>query len=238
MNAPTISHEAGFSANGYRKTGLNSTIQITESHANGRLQRPRLQVWRSRHDWSPRMPSQMHDAVGPVQEHRAHRGDAADEEQRIAAEQLGQDVDEEDRAASSAVLIAMTALLGVRQRLLTFLSQPLPGSPSSRLNANSIRPAEAIEEKPQNVIAKATPAARRPPSELRPAPRLDSRMYCDAAAAAAVGEHVRRATSSSASARRGRCSPTTAETATDRKTPQADARRAKTVSSATWAEAS
>ena len=75
------------------------------------------------------------------------------------------------------MLIAMTELLGVRQRLLTLFSQPLPGRPSSRLNANSIRPAEAIEEKPQNVIANATPAARSPPRALRPAPRFCSRMY-------------------------------------------------------------
>src|SRR4051812_2389857 len=71
----------------------------------------------------------------------------------------------------------MTALLGVRQRLLTFLIQRLPGRPSSRLNAYSIRPADAIEEKPQNVIAKAPPAASSPPSAPRPAPRFCSRMY-------------------------------------------------------------
>src|SRR6185503_445261 len=53
-------HDAGFSANGYRKTGLKSTIQMTDSQASGLLQRPRLQVWRSRQLWSPRMPSQMH----------------------------------------------------------------------------------------------------------------------------------------------------------------------------------
>ena len=70
-----------------------------------------------------------------------------------------------------------TAMDGVRNRVLTFFSQRLPGTPSSRLNANSIRPAEAIEEKPQNVIAMAIPAARRPPSWLSPAPRLASRMY-------------------------------------------------------------
>src|SRR5829696_9950419 len=76
-----------------------------------------------------------------------------------------------------AVLIATTALLGVRQRLLTRFSQPLPGMPSSRLKAKSIRPADAIDEKPQKVMAKATPADRIPPSAERPAPRFDSRMY-------------------------------------------------------------
>src|SRR5260221_12554805 len=71
----------------------------------------------------------------------------------------------------------MTELLGVRKRGLTCLSHLLPGRPSSRLKAKSIRPAEAIDEKPQKVMANATPAASRPPSWLRPAPRLDSRMY-------------------------------------------------------------
>jgi hypothetical protein len=60
--------------------------------------------------------------------------------------------------------------------VLTFLSQRLPGTPSSRLNAKSIRPADAIDEKPQNVIAMAMPAASRPPSDDRPVPRLAPRM--------------------------------------------------------------
>src|SRR5690349_1360464 len=76
-----------------------------------------------------------------------------------------------------ATVIDTTEIDGVRNRGLTFLSQRLPGTPSSRLNAKSIRPAEAIDEKPQKVIATAIPTASRPPSSLRPAPRLMPRMY-------------------------------------------------------------
>ena len=75
----------------------------------------------------------------------------------------------------------MTELAGVRYRWLTFFSQRLPGTPSSRLKAKSMRPAEAMDENPQNVMAMATPTARRPPRLVRPAPRFCSRMYCDAA---------------------------------------------------------
>ena len=41
--------------------------------------------------------------------------------------------------------------------------------PSSRLNANSIRPADATDDRPQNAMAIAMPAASRLPSW---APRL------------------------------------------------------------------
>ena len=45
-----------------------------------------------------------------------------------------------------------------------FFSQPEPGRPSSRLKANSIRPADATDDRPQNAIAIAMPAARMPPT--------------------------------------------------------------------------
>jgi len=60
-------------------------------------------------------------------------------------------------------------LAGVRKRCETFFSQPEPGRPSSRLNAKSIRPADATDDRPQNAIAIAMPAARIPPTVV---PRL------------------------------------------------------------------
>src|SRR5258708_37968433 len=152
MNAPTMIQDAGFRLNENRKTGLNSTIQITDSHANGLLQRPRLQVCRSRHAWSPRMPSQM---TTPYAQYRSTVLTDVMPPIRNSGSPPSALVRTYTRRISSqlARLIANTALLGVRQRLLTRLSQPLPGIPSSRLNANNILPADAIDEKPQKVIA-------------------------------------------------------------------------------------
>ena len=74
--------------------------------------------------------------------------------------------------------MATTAMDGVRKRVLTFFSQRLPGTPSSRLNANSIRPAEAIDEKPQNVIAMAMPGGEQATELVRARRRGSaSRMY-------------------------------------------------------------
>ena len=67
---------------------------------------------------------------------------------------------------------AASELAGVRYLWLTRLSQPEPGIPSSRLKAKSIRPAAATDDRPQNHMAIAIPAARRSPS----CPRLYSRM--------------------------------------------------------------
>ena|SRR5438132_2936623 len=47
---------------------------------------------------------------------------------------------------------------GVRYRCDTFFSQPEPGTPSSRLKAKSIRPAEATDDRVQNDMAIAIPA--------------------------------------------------------------------------------
>src|SRR5215213_785488 len=60
--------------------------------------------------------------------------------------------------------IAISELAGVRYRWDTFFSQSEPGRPSSRLKANSIRPAEATEDRPQKAIAIAMPALRTSPS--------------------------------------------------------------------------
>src|SRR5438093_167344 len=68
--------------------------------------------------------------------------------------------------------IAVNELAGVRYRWDTFLSQPAPGRPSSRLNAYSMRPAEATDDRPQNAIAMAIPALSRSPM----LPRLYLRM--------------------------------------------------------------
>ena len=59
--------------------------------------------------------------------------------------------------------IAISEFAGVRYVWDTFLSQPDPGRPSSRLKAYSIRPAEATDERPQNAIAIAMPAASTSP---------------------------------------------------------------------------
>src|SRR5258706_1412493 len=155
MKAPTMYSDAGLRLNGYRKTGMNSTIQITEIQASGLLHLPRLHVWRWRQDWSPRMPSQM---TTPYAQYSNTVLTEVMPPMRNSGSPPRSLVNTYTRRISSqlAVLIATTALLGVRQRLLTFLSQPLPGNPSSRLKANSMRPAEAIDEKPQKVIANAT----------------------------------------------------------------------------------
>ena len=51
----------------------------------------------------------------------------------------------------------------------TFFSQPDPGMPSSRLNANSIRPADATDERPQKHMAIAMPP---PSTPAKPASRF------------------------------------------------------------------
>ena len=140
-------------------------IQITEIQATGSLQRPRLQVALV----APRLVAAHAEAdadpVGPVQEDRADGGDAADDEERVAAEGLGQRRRRARSGASSRPRSRSTAFAGVRYRCETFLSQPEPGTPSSRLNANSIRPAEAIDEKPQKVIAIAIAGGAAAPAE-------------------------------------------------------------------------
>ena len=74
--------------------------------------------------------------------------------------------------------MAVSALAGVRNRCETFFSQPDPGMPSSRLKANSIRPADATDERPQKHMAIAMP----PPSmAARPASRFSFRVYRTAA---------------------------------------------------------
>ena len=48
--------------------------------------------------------------------------------------------------------------------------------PSSRLKANSIRPAEATDDRPQNAMAMAIPASNRSPRP-KPAMMIESRLY-------------------------------------------------------------
>ena len=78
--------------------------------------------------------------------------------------------------SQATTTIAVSALAGVRKRCETFFSQREPGIPSSRLNANSIRPAAATDDSPQKAIAMAMPAASRSPT---PKPRMTmlSRLY-------------------------------------------------------------
>src|SRR3989304_5082682 len=52
---------------------------------------------------------------------------------------------------------------GVRYLCETFFNQPEAGSPSSRLKAKSMRPAEAIDDRPQKAMAMAMPADRMSP---------------------------------------------------------------------------
>ena len=66
--------------------------------------------------------------------------------------------------SQATTTIAARLLAGVRYRCETFLSQPAPGKPSSREKANSIRPADATDDRPQNAIAMAIPAERTSPS--------------------------------------------------------------------------
>src|SRR5437773_4069455 len=54
---------------------------------------------------------------------------------------------------NATTTIVTRAFDGVRYRCDTFLSQADPGTPSSRLKAKSIRPAEATEERVQKDIA-------------------------------------------------------------------------------------
>ena len=135
---------------------IRTTTQKTASQAIGLDQRPRLHTRSFSQSWVV-APRKMHDPVRRVQEDRADRGDDDDRDALADEERGHREQPRDDNHADEGVRrgpIAMRDLL-----------EPAgAGTPSSRLKANSIRPAEAIEERPQNhiAIAMAADSRRRP----------------------------------------------------------------------------
>src|SRR5437773_5035033 len=134
---------------------------------------------------------------------------------------------------TARTLVATIAAAGGPWRGLTRWRSAAPGIPSSRPNAHHIRPIEVMDARPKSHMAPPmTIAITFAKTRDRLPYTICSTGYASLAVAAMSPPgmlHVRTIR---------RTQPTTADTATERNRPQAEFRRAMTVASATWAEAS
>ena len=92
--------------NGYRNSGVIRTIQSTATTANGLAQRAEAPDALRAPDWSPDAQADARRRR-PSTAGRCCAGDAGDDEERVAAERLRQDVDQGDEQPAATVM-AMT----------------------------------------------------------------------------------------------------------------------------------